>query len=232
MKIEKITKEEWEEGMKKENYYHYSSFYMSKEGFFSLIDELKKKHYHIMIYKDHNSLNKMHLKKGKRFSLKESNLEKLFLMEDNGVINFNLSWIDNARSDNFFNCLRDLSMKMVLLGENGGWDATPIYLVGRIKEDVVIKQFYEMEKNRNAYFQLKRINDERHEFYEKKKNLEIIEELLLKLGIPINNLIEYIVKPNEFLFKKTIIESVLVDQAGGYINWLKARTGDSSSVEC
>lgn len=234
LKIKKLSKKEYEKKRRedKENYnfYHYALFYMSKEGFDLFINELKLNHYHFKIYEVDNGdpkfkYFKLHLLKGKRYSLKEGDLEKIILGEDNGLIYFSVSWIDNPEWDWLSKCLESNNMKMSLIGASGGWDATPYYLVGDFKKDEKIKYFLNIEQNRKVYNELKWLKDEKNKFYHIKEQLELIEKLLEELGMKKQEILDYILKPNEYLFKRTVIEVLLTNQAEGLINMLKAKLG-------
>lgn len=128
LKIKKLSKQEYEKKRKEDknnyNFYHYALFYMSKEGFDLFIDELKLNHYHFKIYEVNNGdpkykYFKLHLSKGKRYSLKEKDLKKIIIGEDNGLIYFSLSWIDNPEWEYLSKCLESNNMKISLIGASG-----------------------------------------------------------------------------------------------------------------
>lgn len=205
------------------NYYHYFYFYMSEDGFDLFIQALKNNHYHIQVIQSKDS-KRVFLKKGKRYSFNKDKMDSFVFDEYNGLIGFNISIIDNRDMTLFNKVIKELEFGMEFLFESGGWDATPFYLFGS-KEDDKIKEFYTLLKVEKSYYTIKKTDDKNNEFYSKKIVLNEIEGYLAELGMSDKEILEYMIKPNEYLFGKTVIEIVLVDQHYGLINMLKARLG-------
>lgn len=207
------------------NFYHYATFSMSKEGFDKFIEELKINHYHFNLFKpENNNITKLHLKKGKRHNYKKDKIKKLTTWDYEGLMCFEISWIDNAESDYLGKILDNLEFNMIYTGESGGWDATPYYLIGSIK-DKKWETVYNLYKNNKAFRVLKSLEDKKHKFYSSKLKLEEIEKYLKELGMKEKEIEDYILKPNEYLFNRTVIEVVLTNEADGLINMLKGRLG-------
>lgn len=82
-----------------------------------------------------------------------------------------------------------------------------------------------IEQNRKVYNELKWLKDEKNKFYHIKEQLELIEKLLEEFGMKKQDILDYILKPNEYLFKRTVIEVLLTNQAEDLINMLKSRLG-------
>lgn len=210
------------------NNYHYAVFCMSEEAIEVFIEELKNNHYHFYIdeinKKTDHSIFRLHIRKGKRHNFNKEKFDKLSKWDYGELKCFYISWIDNRKSDRLFKILDNIKMGMQYTGSSGGWDATPYYLVGNIKDEK-FKRALNLYKNEQAYFNLKHLNDKKNKFYKKKEKLEEIENYLKEFKMSDKEIHDYIVKPNEYLFQKTVIETILLDQEDGLINMLKAKLG-------
>ena len=209
------------------NYLHSFFIYSSKKDLLSLAKKIKESSMGLLVEKRKEE----YLGSNYNIIVKADDLS----FSVKGILNYNFDksyeklWgmrivvLDDKEMTCFSEILEKLNFKMYLLGVNGGWDATPFYLIGDLKKEEYETVINE-NRSRRVYWTLKRLNKD-DKFFEKKEELELIEKLLLELGIKKKDLEDYCCKPLDYLFKKTVVESIMIDQADGLVNWLKARLG-------
>ena len=119
------------------------------------------------------------------------------------------------------------NLDMYLDGVSGGFDASPHFTLGSLRDDVEFKK----ETNKREMIKLYNTLDNDHwlskekriELKDKIKSFKEIKELLTELKV--DNLEDFFVKKQEILFGKNIIEIILMNDADKYINYLKERLG-------
>lgn len=193
------------------NHIFYENWKMTKEGYLSVISYLNN---NSIFYKEND--------KNLFIDFNKKRLEKKEIIIKEYIFSFNIKWIDSKSCKNMNKMIKSLNLLSQFLFQSGGWDATNYYLIGT-KNDPLIKKELENVSLRKAYEFLK--NSDNKKIQKKKEQLILIEELLSKLNMNNNEIKEWILSPNDFLFDRTPLETVLTNEADILIDFLQKRVG-------
>lgn len=208
------------------NYLHSFFITSTKKDVFSFIKRMKKKKMGLSINERKEELlgSKYSITIGKE--IKSFDIDKIrdldIEVQKDKTITFLVSLFDTKNWKDYSSVMKSLGYKMHLEGVSGGFDATPYYIGGNLKKEP-LKSLVWQSKMRHAYYSIKWAKGKKEIAF--KKKLEEIEGLLLSLGVKKIEIEKYCTEPKEFLFGKSIVEVVLLNDEDHLISWLKARLG-------